>query len=186
MQGRNSGRARARSGALAVCALAGLFAVPACSKKITTVDPGFVPEGTPSPSARLLIWPDESNPMPFYRDIAPADPDPGDEFLGVEEFRRSVPGANHGIILDHTDASDYQVFRTESNGGMTRFRTSTSRARGRGSRRSGSRTTSSTRRRPASRRRPTWDGVCGAASPRRRARSRTLRSSATVRSRTSR
>jgi hypothetical protein len=122
MQGRNSGRVRrALSGALAVCALAGLIVVPACSKKINTVDPGFVPEGTPSPSARLLIWPDEANAMPFYRDVAPADPDPGDVFLGVEEFRRSVPGANHGIILDHTDASEYQAYRTESSGGMARF-----------------------------------------------------------------
>ena len=107
-------------------ALAGLLAlslaIASCSHRVTAVDPTFTaPEGTFSPDARLMVWPDLANPLSVYQDKVPLGPDPEDPLLFVRDYRRSVPGAIHGLILDHTAAGQYQAFRSEDNGGVRRF-----------------------------------------------------------------
>jgi hypothetical protein len=98
------------------------LAVASCSHRVTAVDPGFTtPEGTFSPDARLIVWLDLPNPLAVYQDKVPPGPDAGDVLLFVRDYRRSVPGATHGLILDHTAAGEYQAFRTEDNGGVRRF-----------------------------------------------------------------
>jgi hypothetical protein len=103
---------------LAALIAAAELCAPGCAKKITAVDPHFVsPEGSFSPDARLLVYPDLPTVGKDYLDIAPVGPDPGDKFLGFIIGRVSVPGTIHGLVIDGTNASTYQVLRRESNGG---------------------------------------------------------------------
>lgn len=114
---------RAIPAALALASLLALtLAAASCSHRVTAVDPGFTaPEGTFSPDARLIVWADAANRLTVYQDNVPPGVDPGDDELFVRDYRRSVPGAIQGIILDHTAAGEFQGFRTEDNGGVRRF-----------------------------------------------------------------
>ena len=110
-----------RHAALAVSALLALaFGLAGCTKKIASVDPGYIsPEGTPSPKARLIVTPDIPAPYLIYVDekndgFTPDDtPDPANPYLTYA----SGPGAIIGTIFDSTLANAYQVLRREANGG---------------------------------------------------------------------
>lgn len=103
-------------------ALAALFIVPfaGCSKKVSPVDPAYtVPEGTDVGEAnRLVVWRDLPWPMEVWTDAAPEGRGPEDTIEGFLELHITGPGVIHGMVLDHTAASAYQVMRTESNGGV--------------------------------------------------------------------
>jgi hypothetical protein len=87
--------------------------------KITAVDSSYsLPEGTPSPNAQLILWNDEPTRALFYHDNQPSDPDPTDSLLYVEQHEAYPTGTHRGMIIDSTQATRYQIFRRESNGGV--------------------------------------------------------------------
>ena len=91
-----------------------------CSKKVASVDPGYVsPEGTPSPMARMVVTPDV--PVTYLKYIDKNnDGLTLDDSLDVESpfsVYESGPGAIVTTIFDSTVANGYQLMRRESNGG---------------------------------------------------------------------
>jgi hypothetical protein len=105
-----------------VLALTFALAAASCSHRVTDVDSGFTaPEGTFSPDARLIVYPDLPNQLVVYQDHVPPGPDPNDDILFQRDYRRATAGAIHGQLLDHTAADAFQAFRTEDNGGVRQF-----------------------------------------------------------------
>jgi len=112
---------------LAAVALVAL-AMVGCAKKVTSVDPNYTaPEGKYSVDARLIVYPDAPITVETYTDNPPdgpgADGRPGEEdvFLRTEQVY-VAPGTLHGLILDGTPASGYQVLRRESSGGFAQLK----------------------------------------------------------------
>jgi len=99
--------------ALAVMALA----LVGCTKKITNVDASYTaPEGVPSADARLIVYPDAPMTLQYWIDNNPPGVDPTDVLQRVETVD-IAPGTLHGMIVDGTPASAFQVLRRETNGG---------------------------------------------------------------------
>jgi hypothetical protein len=110
-------------GAFAVLGVAALALTPAgCSKKkLNTVDAAYVPEGTPSTKAIMLLYPEAPMEADRWVDNGPQGASPDDSLLGAFQLPPLHPGAVMGAVLDSTTASSYEVFRRESNGGFHRF-----------------------------------------------------------------
>lgn len=107
--------------ALAAALVLGALALAGCAKKVTSVDAGYTaPEGQLDAAAQLIVYPDAPVVVESFRDVLPDGPDPGDELQGTEE-RYVAQGAMHGMILDGTAASAYQVLRREPNGGYAQL-----------------------------------------------------------------
>ena len=116
---------RARRFLLACVVLAvASFALGSCGQKLTPVPPTYnLPAGTLSPDARLLLWPDQPNVLYYFDDTRNPGPDPADTLLYTVNLPAS-PSADlviDGLILDHTDATQFQVFRADPNGGVRQF-----------------------------------------------------------------
>ena len=93
------------------------LALAGCTKKLTSVDPAFTaPEGHTAPDARLILHTDQSVTLETWADLPPDGADPTDTLLTTETVA-FAPGTLHGLILDGTPASGYQVLRREGNGG---------------------------------------------------------------------
>ena len=98
------------------------LAMVGCSKKVTNVDPGYVaPEGKFNGDARLIVYPDAPVTVETWTDYLPDGPGPEDTLLTTEQVR-VAPGTLHGLILDGTPASGYQVLRRESGGGYAQLK----------------------------------------------------------------
>lgn len=104
--------------AIHLAALGALLVLAGCGKKLTTVDPHFVPEGRTSPDARLYVWNDLPVSLFEKNDMAPPGKSDNDTVVKVVQKSFYVTGTVHGLILDGTPASGYQVFRQEPNGGF--------------------------------------------------------------------
>jgi hypothetical protein len=104
--------------ALTLGAAALAFAAAGCAEKLTEVDPQYAPEGTFSPDARIIVYPDVPQVVQIYTDNIPEGPDTSDVLLSETVVRATGPGAIQGAIVDGTTASGYQVLRRESNGGF--------------------------------------------------------------------
>ncbi len=103
--------------ALAAVLVLGTLALAGCAEKVTNVDAGYTtPEGQYDENARLVLYPDAPITVESFTDLAPDGPDAADPLVGTEQ-RYLSPGAIHGVILDGTTASGYQVLRREANGG---------------------------------------------------------------------
>lgn len=100
-----------------------------CSKRITPVDPGFVPEGKLSPEAQLVLWYEAPGETLIYLDRAPQGasidefcgfiiPGVDDSLIDRGPYWRQSPGTINGTIFDGTRAREYQVLRREGNGGF--------------------------------------------------------------------
>jgi hypothetical protein len=90
----------------------------ACAKKVTTVDPGFTPEGAASLQNGLAVWREIPNPIYVYHRGQPdANPPVPNTLLDSVYVPTPVPGQIHGVIRDSTVADGYQVYRREANGG---------------------------------------------------------------------
>ena len=105
------------------------LALTGCTKKVTSVDAGYTaPEGQLSANARLIVYPDAPITVYTYKDNAPDGPNPdsgnpGDEDVLLSTEQRYVaPGTLHGLIMDGTPASGYQVLRRESDGGYAQLK----------------------------------------------------------------
>lgn len=113
-----------RSRALPVRLLAVALAAAALSgcvkKQPTEVNPEYVPEGTFSPQARLIVYPDLPSTLLIYFDknTDPLAPNPlGDSLIGTLQVRRRSAGTIHLQLFDGTPASAFELLRRESNGG---------------------------------------------------------------------
>src|SRR5262249_37255871 len=99
----------ARRGIFAALAIAFVALLPGCSKKMTSVDPGYsTPDGTLSPASKLIVYPDRPNVRSYYLDLPPPGPDPGDPFDHAQVYRYGTSSTVHGVILDGTAANGYQ------------------------------------------------------------------------------
>ncbi len=108
--------------ALAAVLVVGALALAGCAEKVTNVDAGYTtPEGKVDENARLVVYPDAPIVIDTFRDILPDGPDTGDELLSTE-LRYVAQGALHGIIMDGTAATTYQVLRREANGGYAQLK----------------------------------------------------------------
>lgn len=106
---------------LAAVALVAL-AMVGCTKKVTNVDPNYTaPEGRYSGNARLIIYPDAPITVETFTDYLPDGPGPEDILLSTEQVY-VAPGTLHGLIMDGTPASGYQVLRRESSGGYAQLK----------------------------------------------------------------
>ena len=119
LPGLRSGRVKAAL--LGIALLSGL----GCAKKITSVDSSFTtPEGKVSESSILVLNRNLGNPEFFYQefkpfsDREPAGPSPGDTLASTELALLGIEGVVEGLVFDSTQASGYQVFHRESNGGL--------------------------------------------------------------------
>jgi len=118
---------------IALTTLALAIGIGGCAKQSTEVDPGFFPAGKLDDDARMVLWFDQPNVMTVYADFQPLGPDPlgdrcgmpvkglEDTLLGYEERQFYSPGTVRGMIIDHTPASSYQLFRREASGGFRMF-----------------------------------------------------------------
>jgi hypothetical protein len=108
---------------IAVTLLALVAGLEACAPKITKVDADYtMPEGTPSPDATLILWPDQPTTAYIYGDRPPADPDTtADTLITSLVFSRQTPNSLHGMIIDNTQADAFQMFRREPGGGIRQF-----------------------------------------------------------------
>ncbi len=104
------------------------LAMAGCTKKVTNVDAGYTtPEGQRSADARLIVYPDAPVTVLTYTDNVPDGPgtdgNPGaeDVLLSTEQVY-VARGTLHGLIMDGTPASGYQVLRRESNGGYAQLK----------------------------------------------------------------
>jgi len=98
------------------------LAMAGCTKKITSVDASYTaPEGQRSADARLIVYPDAPVTVHTYTDNLPDGPGEEDVLLSTEQVY-VAPGALHGLIMDGTPASGYQVLRRESNGGFAQLK----------------------------------------------------------------
>lgn len=127
--------ARTRRAALAAAPLAALLALAGCSKEITKVDAGYTtPEGVVSDRARLMVYPDramtvttwidnldrslnESGVSGTWNPASAVDPE-GDVQVGSATYQPAGAGTLHGILIDGTSASAYQILRREASGGL--------------------------------------------------------------------
>lgn len=108
---------------LALAALALPAALAGCSKKITSADAGYTQlEGTPDPSAQLMVWPDLPNEVRYYADLGTPGPSEADTLLGTELVYRSGPGAVQSMLMDGGNSSGFEFFRRSSNGGFEPMR----------------------------------------------------------------
>jgi len=101
--------------ALAAAALSGCV-----KKQPTEVDPDYVPEGTFSPEARLIVYPDLPTTLLtfFDKNLDPLTPNPiGDSLIGTSQVRRGSAGTFHLQLFDGTQAGAFELLRREPGGG---------------------------------------------------------------------
>lgn len=101
-----------------------LIALSSCGQHLTNVDPQLtLPVGTTTPDAQLIVWPDQPNTIYVFDDTKNPGPDANDPLIGTLTLPVDQPATLtiDGMILDHTGAGEFQVFRTESNGGVRQF-----------------------------------------------------------------
>lgn len=105
--------------ATALVALVAVAALAAgCSKRVTSTDAGYTQiEGTPNANARLIGW--RSTPVTVftYRDTAFGDVNER-VYVGTRQVEPVTPGSLRLQLLDGTDASGYQMFSRDANGGF--------------------------------------------------------------------
>jgi hypothetical protein len=107
--------------ALAAALVLGALALAGCAEKVTNVDAGYTaPEGRYDTNALMVVYPDVPITVETFKDLLPDGPDTGDE-LQSTELRYIAQGALHGVILDGTPATGYQVLRREANGGYAQL-----------------------------------------------------------------
>jgi hypothetical protein len=119
-----------RIAALAAFAFLAL-AMTGCAKKPTNPDASYIldstyvsnpshggVEGQYSQSARLIVYPDVTMSRDSMVDKDPVGRQGPEDSLASTTAYPMSPGTVHGLIVDQTAASAYQVLRRESNGGF--------------------------------------------------------------------
>ncbi len=118
---------RSRGIALAtVLSLAALAAVAGCARKVTSIDSSFTRlEGMPSSSSLLMVYPEFAPATSTWRDYGDKGVGtPGSTGFGVDvrldTTAQRPTGLLHVLLLDGTNASGFELYRTSSNGGLQR------------------------------------------------------------------
>lgn len=110
----------ARAAALALLVLASFSAMGCAKKPVTLTDPGLsppvYPEGLPG-NTTLMMYPDTPVPLQLWQDNGEPGETPDDVLLATTQVYESGPGAVVGMIVDSTNASQYQVYKRHSDGG---------------------------------------------------------------------
>jgi hypothetical protein len=101
--------------------LVALLVVAACAKKpVSLTDPALsppvYPEGRPG-NTTLVMYPDTPVPLQLWQDNGDPGESPDDVLLETTQIYESGPGAAVGMIADSTDASQYQVYKHQGDGG---------------------------------------------------------------------
>lgn len=104
--------ARVLAAGLAVAALAGCV-----KKQPTEVSPSYVPEGTFSSQARLIVFPDLPTTLYTFFDKNPIGVGVEDSLIGTSTVRRGSPGELRLMLFDGTQASAFELLRREASGG---------------------------------------------------------------------
>jgi hypothetical protein len=102
------------------------LAAAGCGHKINrVVDPHAVVEGRLDTTAVLLVWPDTPVTISVWADSVPVGPakqgeeeSDKDNIISTFTYAREAPGVLHTMVLDHTNASGYQMFRRSADGGF--------------------------------------------------------------------
>ncbi len=116
---------RFRCAALAlVCVLS---ALTGCSKKVTQTDADYTQlEGVPSAAARMMVWLDSPTRIFTLSDGGTpgttGDLDDDDFVIATEDHYVTGPGAVQTSLLDATQATGFEIFRLEGNGGFRQVR----------------------------------------------------------------
>lgn len=116
---------RSRFAALAL--LCGLVTVAGCSRKVTETDADYTQvEGTPSASARLMVWPDAPTRIFTLADGGTPGTEGSlaedDYVIATEDRYVTGPGAIQSSLLDASLATGFHLFRREGNGGFRQLR----------------------------------------------------------------
>jgi hypothetical protein len=100
--------------------LAAALLAAGCSKKLTTVDPGYTsPEGRRDPRAHLYVQRVPSLVSGKFEDKAPPGPSDQDTYEQDSVIAFDSPAsAVLGTIIDHSQVSSWQVLRREPGGGF--------------------------------------------------------------------
>jgi hypothetical protein len=110
-------------GAAVAALLFALALLPAggCAKKITTLDPSkrppVYPEGLPA-NAKLMLYEDTPIRRVEWADLGLPGVTPEDTLISSTDVYDSNPGVIQGSIVDFSNASAFDIFREESNGGF--------------------------------------------------------------------
>jgi hypothetical protein len=108
----------ARTG-VALAALIAIAVLSGCSKKITAVDASRTTiEGQPGTQAQLVVYPNLASFVLVFEDFAPSGPGPEDAFVDLVWGRDGEEGTIRGLIADRSAADAFEIFRSESNGGL--------------------------------------------------------------------
>ena len=101
-------------------ALVALLAASCAKKPVSLTDPSLspptYPEGRPA-NTHLVMYPDTPVPVQIWQDNGQAGETPDDLLLGTTFVFESGPGAVVGMIIDSTNASQYQVYKRHADGG---------------------------------------------------------------------
>jgi hypothetical protein len=102
-------------------ALAALLAVSCAKKPVSLTDPALsppvYPEGRPG-NTHLVMYPDTPVPLQIWADNGLAGETPDDVLLATTFIYESGSGAVVGMIIDSTNATQYQVYKRQSDGGF--------------------------------------------------------------------
>jgi hypothetical protein len=116
----SASRVRATNAAVPAALVLLALCLASCADKITTVDPGLVPEGAASTQSGLAVWREIPNHVYVYiRGNPTGDPPVPHVLIDSVTAVSPLPGQVHGVIRDSTTANAYQVYRRETNGGYT-------------------------------------------------------------------
>jgi hypothetical protein len=104
----------------ALIAWVALFAVSCAKKPVSLTDPSLSPPTYPEGRAgntHLVMYPDTPVPLQIWQDNGLAGESPDDVLLATTFVYESGPGAVVGMIIDSTNASQYEVYKRHSDGG---------------------------------------------------------------------
>jgi hypothetical protein len=112
---------------VALLALAAAVVAAGCAKKMTSVDPGFTKlEGVPDNRAIIMVYPEQSYAASVWQDKGDKGVDlPGSVGENGDVRIDTTLARNTGVLrvllLDGTNASGFELYRTATNGGLQRI-----------------------------------------------------------------
>jgi len=110
-----------RAGVLALLVFAAFGAASCAKKPVSLTDPSLVPPTYPegrSANTHLVVYPDTPVPIQLWQDNGESGETTDDVLLSTSFVFESGAGAVVGMIADSTNASQYQVYKRQADGGF--------------------------------------------------------------------
>jgi hypothetical protein len=111
---------------IAIAAVLGLLLASGCAKKMSVTDPNFTQlEGRTDPRSILMVYPEYSPSASTWLDLGdhgvgiPGSPGYGVD-VKVDTTVGHATGTLHLMLIDGTDASQFELYRSAKNGGLQR------------------------------------------------------------------